>query len=99
MSNGDSGSDQKQEKEIIVTDLGVTDLGTKFTVDLREIELTGEQREAIPSEIINAILARVVGSSSPPDSMDPNIESADSMDPNIEVNQVCWTEYRYGQYI
>jgi hypothetical protein len=95
VSNGDSGSDQEQEKKIIVTDLG-----TNFTVDFRDIEL-GEQRKAIPSDIINAILARarMVGSSSPADSMDPNIESADSMDPNIEVKQVCWTEYRYGQYI
>jgi hypothetical protein len=59
VSNGDSGSDQEQESyaEIIVTDLG-----TNFTVDLRGIELTGEQREAISSEIINVILARMEGS-------------------------------------
>jgi hypothetical protein len=67
VSNGDSGSDQEQDyAEIIVTDLGTN----FFTVDLRGIELTGEQREAISSEILSVILARTVGSPSPADPMD-----------------------------
>jgi hypothetical protein len=62
VSNGDSGS----FAEIIVTDLG-----TNFIVDVRELELTGEQREAISSEIINAILARMERSPSPDDVLEP----------------------------
>jgi hypothetical protein len=95
VSDGDSVPDQEQgEKEIIVTDLG-----TNFTVDFREIELTVEQRKAISSDIISAIVTRAKERSSPADSMDPNIESADSMDPNIvSIEGSCW-QYRYGQYI
>jgi hypothetical protein len=104
VSDGDSGSDQEQEEKEII----VTYLGTNFTVDFREIQLTVKQRKDISSEIINAILARMKEnailarmkeSSSPADSMDPNIESADSMDPNITATEgSCW-QYRYGQYI
>jgi hypothetical protein len=75
VSNGDSGSDQEQQSyaEIIVTDLG-----TNFNVDLREIKLTGEDRKHISSEIINVILARMERSPSPADSMEPiDIEITD----------------------
>ncbi len=51
MSNGDSDSDQD--------DLGSSESGTNFTVDLRQIELTGEQRDAISSDIINVIIASI----------------------------------------
>jgi hypothetical protein len=65
VSNGDSGSYQEQDYAKII----ITDLGTNFfTVDVRGIELTDEQREGISSEILNVILARTaLGSSMPRD--------------------------------
>jgi hypothetical protein len=56
VSNGDSGSDQEQES---YTEIIVTELGTNFNVDLRNIELTGEDRKAISSQIINVIFAHM----------------------------------------
>jgi hypothetical protein len=50
VSNRDSDSDQEQQTAGWV--------GTKFTVDLREIELTAEERAAISSDIIGVILER-----------------------------------------
>jgi hypothetical protein len=47
VSSGDSDSDQEQE---------TLEFGTNFTVDLRNIELTGEQRDAVSSEIIRVII-------------------------------------------
>jgi hypothetical protein len=61
VSNGDSDSDQD--------DLGPSESGTNFTVDprrFRQIELTGEQRDAISSEIIDVIIASM-GKPNPPD--------------------------------
>ena len=52
MSNGDRDSDQELETS-------GSDFGTKFTVDLGEVELTGEQRENISSEIIRVIIERI----------------------------------------
>jgi hypothetical protein len=51
VSNGDSDSNQEQQT------VG-WDSGTKFTVDLREIELTAEERADISSAIIDVILER-----------------------------------------
>jgi translation initiation factor 1 (eIF-1/SUI1) len=51
VSNGDSDSDKEQET------LG-SDFGTKFTVDLGEIELAGEQSADIQSEIVRVIMQR-----------------------------------------
>jgi hypothetical protein len=46
VSNGD---DQEQELEF----------GTNFTVNLRKIQLTAEQRDAISNDITAAIIARI----------------------------------------
>ena len=51
VSNGDSDSNQEQQT------VG-WDSGTKLTVDLREIELTAEERADISSAIIDVILER-----------------------------------------
>ena len=59
MSNGDSDSDQD--------DLGSSESGTYFTVDLRQIELTGEQRDAISSDIIDVIIASIGKQPTPPE--------------------------------
>jgi len=58
VSNGDSDP-QEQEP------LGSQEFGTNFTVLLRQIELTAAEREAISSDIINVIIARI-GSPTPP---------------------------------
>jgi hypothetical protein len=52
MSNGESDSDQEQETS-------GSHFGTKFTVELGEIELTDEQRENISSEIVRIIMERI----------------------------------------
>jgi hypothetical protein len=51
VSNGDSDSDQEQET------LGSD--GTKLTLDLGETELTGEQRDAISSEIVRVMIQHI----------------------------------------
>ena len=58
MSNGDSGSDQEQALQF----------GTNFTVNLSQIALTAEQRDAISKEIISVIIARI--GRIPPDIID-----------------------------
>ena len=57
VSNGDSGSYQEQDYAKII----ITDLGTNFfTVDVRGIELTDEQRDAISNDIKNDITTRII---------------------------------------
>ena len=60
MSNGDSDFDQEQETPVSE--------GTKFTVDLRGIELTREQSQAMQSEIVSVIMERI-GNTNPPETV------------------------------
>jgi hypothetical protein len=59
VSNGDSDP-QEQEP------LGPPEFGTNFIVLLRQIQLTTAEREAISSDIIDVIIARI-GEPTPPE--------------------------------
>jgi hypothetical protein len=87
VSNGDSDSDQD--------DPGPSESGTNFTVDprdLRQIELTGEQRDAISSDIIDVIIASV-GKPNPP-------EIIVLFDPDTKVTKLIDEKAKpYGKYM
>lgn len=74
MSNGDSDSDQydfgSSEFGTAVLNAAAAlaqlqDRAENFTVNLRQIELTGEQRDAISSDII-AVITASIGKPNPP---------------------------------
>jgi hypothetical protein len=46
------------------------EFGTNFTVNLREIELTAAQRDAIKNDITTAIIARIGRMPTPPEMID-----------------------------
>jgi hypothetical protein len=64
VSNGGSDFDQEQETS-------GSDFGTKFTVDLGEVELAAQEREDIQSEIVRVIMERMGNSlPNPPETVE-----------------------------
>jgi hypothetical protein len=64
VSNADS--DPQEQETLGLEPLGPPESGTNFTVLLRQKELTAAEREAISSDIIDVIIARI-GEPTPPE--------------------------------
>ena len=103
MTNGDSGSNP--DLEVLAVGAG---FGTSFTVNLRNIVLSGEDRQSISNAIINLIIAHieaVAPAAEQPVSVDAEEQSDDSADAGtgtpslsdiIEALEGLYT--KYGRY-
>jgi hypothetical protein len=92
VSNADSGSNP--DLEVLAVGAG---FGTSFTVNLRNIELSGEDRQSISNAIINLIIAHIEV-----DAEEQSDDSADagtgtpSLSDIIEALEGLYT--KYGRY-
>jgi len=63
VSNGDSGYEFVEEPvdwQELINNPPTVEFGTNFTVNLRQIELTDEQRAAIKSEITQLMINKLI---------------------------------------
>lgn len=115
MSNGDSGADtnpalfEHVEQPVdynalietaLTVEFGTEPDGANFTVNLRQIELTPEQRGAIKNDIINVIIDRIGHPPTPPEMLGESDEgeSDEGDEPPwmIDVHEGLWK--KYGRY-